>query len=385
MAQRPRDVERSRDDETRSSGAERTTAGGVRLLGAEDPLSITRQQDHSYPRPLPGSHHLRTFGSILPPTSRHSRPGTGPSQTRSPAPLLSEPHTTPQKEPICRSPTSQHTSFTLLPTAPRTPVPILHHPHQQVPGDTPPIPTCRATPFLPARASAPPLPSCYLQALRGPSSLVRLSTDPVDRLQLCKPVSTLQLMKSLLHGSLSGSPALSTCPGPTHLGRARPPSGRPSTPGPAHRPQDPAGGPQLQGPTCPRARPSPSPVQRQLSVQRLQPHAQAAFRRLHLLQLPEGDRGAEVQPEGWPGQGPAAPPPSARTSPPWLGGGNPGCAGQPRDARGRAPAAAPAPGRAQVRAGPRLPGAPPARPAPPRAFGPTGPPVPASQTPGATP
>lgn len=41
-APRPRDVERSRDDKARSSRARGGTTGGVRLLGAQGPLSVSR-------------------------------------------------------------------------------------------------------------------------------------------------------------------------------------------------------------------------------------------------------------------------------------------------------------------------------------------------------
>lgn len=63
-APRPRDVERSRDVEARSSRTEGGTTGGVRLLGAQTQPTV------SFPpvTTLPGLHHLRTFSPNPHPT-----------------------------------------------------------------------------------------------------------------------------------------------------------------------------------------------------------------------------------------------------------------------------------------------------------------------------
>ena len=83
MAPRPRDVERSRDVEVRCSRAEGGTTGGVLLLGARNPMSVPHRRQ-LLARLFPDRTIQEPSDPSAPPTPRHSRPHTQPSQIPSP-------------------------------------------------------------------------------------------------------------------------------------------------------------------------------------------------------------------------------------------------------------------------------------------------------------
>lgn len=96
-APRPRDVERSRDDEARSSRTRGGTTGGVCLLGAQDPLSVSRR-----PAPIstpisslfsahtiselsgPSHHQLPDIHALAHDPHRHLTLSHAPAPSRSP-------------------------------------------------------------------------------------------------------------------------------------------------------------------------------------------------------------------------------------------------------------------------------------------------------------
>lgn len=112
VAPRPRDVERSRDDEARSSRARGGATGGVRLLGAQDPLSVSCQpapmstisslfSDHTISEPSGPTQHQLDIHALAHDPHRYLVPGSAP---------LGLPENPPKR--TCHFPTSEQTPFT---------------------------------------------------------------------------------------------------------------------------------------------------------------------------------------------------------------------------------------------------------------------------------
>lgn len=189
-APRPRDVERSRDDKARSSRAGGGTRGGIRLLGAQDPLSVSRRLGQVLSQGSSPDCTISELSGPSPPSiSRHSHPHTRPSQ-------IPSARLRPSRSPTKLSPkktfvTSQHTPFT-------------GHSSEvsQFLGNPPQFSTTHSNKSQQTLLRSPPagprqlyrqdsplssVPMSRPNLRKAASSPARLSTDPAHCLQLSEP------------------------------------------------------------------------------------------------------------------------------------------------------------------------------------------------------